>query len=494
VNAFWIDKYEVTNRQYKAFVDAGGYQRQEFWTHPFVRDGRPIAFADATAAFRDATGRPGPATWELGSYAASQDDFPVTGVSWYEASAYAAFADKSLPTIFHWNWVAVQYLSGFVIPLGHFNARAPVRVGTTRALHRFGAYDLAGNVKEWCLNEAVGGKRYILGGGWDEPPYMFRDADARSPFDRAANFGFRTVKYDPGDSSVAAVSHTVLPPSRNYAAEKPVSDEIFEAYRRLYSYDRTDLDASIESADDSSPDWKVEKVTYAAAYGQERVIAYVFLPKLVRPPYQAIVWMPTGGAWDQRSSAGVIANPDFSFLVKGGRAVVFPIYKGTYERGTPEYRGDQPKATNLWRDYIIAFSKDFSRTVDYLATRSDIDHERLAYVGHSRGASLSPMLLAVESRIKTAVLRIPGFYLEKQAPEVDAINFAPRVKIPVLQLSGRFDYNFPDETSSQPFFATLGTPADQKKRVVYETGHNLPINETVKETLDWLDRYLGPVR
>jgi cephalosporin-C deacetylase-like acetyl esterase len=204
--------------------------------------------------------------------------------------------------------------------------------------------------------------------------------------------------------------------------------------------------------------------------------------------------MPGAAAWDQRSSAGVIANPDFGFLVKSGRAVVFPIYKGAYERSTPEYRGDQPKATNLWRDYIIAFSKDFSRTIDYLVTRSDFDQNRLAFVGHSRGAALAPMLLALESRVKTAVLRIPGFYLEKQAPEVDAINFAPRVKIPVLQLSGRFDYNFPDETSSQPFFAMLGSPADQKKRVVYDTGHNLPINQSVKETLDWLDRYLGPVR
>jgi hypothetical protein len=104
------------------------------------------------------------------------------------------------------------------------------------------------------------------------------------------------------------------------------------------------------------------------------------------------------------------------------------------------------------------------------------------------------MLLAAESRIKTAVLWLPGFYLEKQAPEVDAINFAPRVTIPVLQLSGRYDYNFPDETSSLPFFTMLGTPIDQKRRVVYDTGHNLPTNEAIKETLDWLDRFLGPVR
>ena len=98
--------------------------------------------------------------------------------------------------------------------------------------------------------------------------------------------------------------------------------------------------------------------------------------------------MPPAGAWDQRSSAGLIANPYFEFLAKGGRAIVFPLYKGTYERGTDEYRGDQPKATALRRDDIIAFSKDLGRTLDYLTTRADIDHDRIAYFGVSRGASL----------------------------------------------------------------------------------------------------------
>ena len=55
-------------------------------------------------------------------------------------------------------------------------------------MSRTGAYDMAGNVKEWCLNEAGPGKRYIMGGAWDDPTYMFNDPDARSPFERSANF------------------------------------------------------------------------------------------------------------------------------------------------------------------------------------------------------------------------------------------------------------------------------------------------------------------
>src|SRR5438105_12239481 len=81
---------------------AGGYQKREFWKQPFVRDGRAVTGEDAVALFHDATGRPGPATWEVGGYPKGHEKSPVAGVSWYEAMAYAEFAGKSLPTAYHW--------------------------------------------------------------------------------------------------------------------------------------------------------------------------------------------------------------------------------------------------------------------------------------------------------------------------------------------------------------------------------------------------------
>jgi len=188
----------------------------------------------------------------------------------------------------------------------------------------------------------------------------------------------------------------------------------------------------------------------------------------------------------------VAANPAFGFLVQSGRAVVLPLYKGTYERGSDAFRQDVSKNSSLWRDYTIAFYKDLARTIDYVETRPEFDPDRLAYMGFSRGGALAPVLLAVERRIKTAVLWIPGLYSEPVQPEVDVINFLPRMTIPTLVLNGRYDYNFPDETSATPFFEKLGTPPDRKRRVLYDTGHNLPQNEAVKETLDWLDKELGP--
>jgi formylglycine-generating enzyme required for sulfatase activity len=89
---YWIDKYEVTNRQFKDFMDRGGYQNRQYWKQPLVDHGRAISWEEATLKFRDATGRPGPSTWDLGAYPDGQADFPVSGVSWYEAAAYAEFA------------------------------------------------------------------------------------------------------------------------------------------------------------------------------------------------------------------------------------------------------------------------------------------------------------------------------------------------------------------------------------------------------------------
>ena len=87
VRSFWIDRFEVTNRDFQRFVDRGGYSRPEFWKQPFERDGRVLSWQDAMKLFRDRSGQPGPATWIGGGYPKGQDDYPVTGVSWFEAAA-----------------------------------------------------------------------------------------------------------------------------------------------------------------------------------------------------------------------------------------------------------------------------------------------------------------------------------------------------------------------------------------------------------------------
>jgi hypothetical protein len=157
---------------------------------------------------------------------------------------------------------------------------------------------MAGNMKEWSWNQTRD-RRYILGGAWNEPSYQFRDADARLPFDRSPNNGFRTIKS--GVPVPAAALGAVERLERDYRTEKPADDERFNVYVGLFSYDHTKLNASIESVDDSSPMWRVERITYEAAYGNERISAYLFLPKHAAPPYQTVVYFPHGSSLSLRS-------------------------------------------------------------------------------------------------------------------------------------------------------------------------------------------------
>ena len=278
VPAFWIDRYEVSNREYKRFVDAGGYRDATYWKQPFVENGKTLSWEEAMARFVDATGRPGPASWEAGHHREGMDDYPVSGVSWYEAAAYAEFAGKQLPTVFHWNEVAFTRATSAIVPAANFSGRGPEPVDRGAAVHRYGALNLAGNVREWCWNETDDGQRFILGGGWNDPPYGFNDAYAQLPFDRSVTNGIRCIQ--PAGEAVpdARLGGPIEQQRRDFFAEKPVGDEAFAYILKQYAYDRTDLDARIEYEHDEG-DWIRQKIMFAAAYGDDRVIAYLFLPK-----------------------------------------------------------------------------------------------------------------------------------------------------------------------------------------------------------------------
>jgi pimeloyl-ACP methyl ester carboxylesterase len=118
----------------------------------------------------------------------------------------------------------------------------------------------------------------------------------------------------------------------------------------------------------------------------------------------------------------------------------------------------------------------------------------LAYYGFSLGAVWGPVLSAVEPRFKASVLVGGGLPFEKLPSEIEPINFAPRVKIPTLMVNGQDDFIFPLESSQVPLFRLLGVPSTEKRHAVFESGHLPPFQPTVKESLDWLDRYLGPVQ
>ena len=112
---YHIDRFEVTNRDYQKFVDNGGYTNKQYWPTVFIQDGHNLSWEEAMARFRDTSGRPGPATWEGGHYPEGQADFPVSGVSWYEATAYAASVGKALPVVAQRYQVAPQDSEEYIV-------------------------------------------------------------------------------------------------------------------------------------------------------------------------------------------------------------------------------------------------------------------------------------------------------------------------------------------------------------------------------------------
>jgi tRNA A-37 threonylcarbamoyl transferase component Bud32/dienelactone hydrolase len=494
VENFLIDQNEVTNEAYQRFVDAGGYQNRAWWPDAFVKDGRVVSFANAVAAFVDTTGRPGPATWSVGSFPKGMEKNPVAGVSWYEASAYARFAGKTLPTVYHWRRAAQTTFAKLIVPAANFSGTTTLPVGGS--LSGFGTADMAGNVKEWCLNESNAGTRFILGGGFGESTYLFDFMDTTSPWERRTNYGFRTVKLDAPPSTTAAKLER---PTHDITKDSAVSDEIFAAFKGLYAYDRTELHAQVEGTE-TSDESTHERIAYDAAYGNERVLAHLFLPKHGTPPFQAVVYIPGAGSLltDHLDAAtwfeGVEGGGDF--LLKSGRAVLVPVLKGMWERrdgvkpGGPT--GNPPA---LWRDHVIMWSKDLGRSLDYLQTRPDIDSAKIAYYGFSFGGAIAPIMLAMEPRFQAAILSSGGLHFERPLPEADGINFATRVRLPLLMLNGRYDSLFPIDPSQLAIFRRVATAESDKRHVIYEGGHGaLPHGSEVRETLDWLDKYLGPVR
>ncbi len=489
VGEFLVDRFEVTNEEYKRFVDAGGYQNKTWWPSPIYADGKEIPWEQAMALFVDKTGRTGPAGWEAGTYPNGKENFPVDGVSWYEASAFSAFAGKQLPTVFHWSVIAETNRATNIIPLSNFTGVSTSEVGSLLGISSFGIHDLAGNVREWCSNGGeVKGTFYTLGGGWNDPTYSFNDAYTANGTDRSITNGFRCIQTLPGDTTLAMLTPPVAFAFRDYKKEKPVDDATFKIFLRQYAYDKTPLDPQVNPVADTSI-WKIEKATIDAGYGDERLVVYLFLPKGAKPPYQPILFFPGSNViYEDQLKHNNVRRLDF--ILKSGRALILPIFKGTFER-RDELNSDLANETVSYRDHVIMWRKELGRTIDYLETREDMQADKIGYFGWSWGGYMGGILPAIETRIKTIVLHVGGMEMNKSLPEVDQLNFLPRVYQPALMLNGKHDQFFPVETSQKAMFGHLGTRPEDKKIIIYDAGHLVPRAELIKETLGWYDKYLG---
>ena len=501
---YFIDRFEVSNQEFKEFISAGGYVKREFWAHPIVKDGKPIDWEASMRLFVDRTGLPGPRDWASQGFPDGKAEHPVTGVSWYEAEAYGAYRGKRLPSLFEWEKAA---RNGRLAPAGmpfmpwgvffpgdtlthraNFSGAGPVPVTSMAfGMSPFGAYNMAGNVAEWTRNDSTDGF-IATGGAWGDPTYTFGQSAGRPGTFSSSKLGFRLARHDgaaAGDQGSGRIEvKTEIP---NYTRS---SVEQFKTWAQPYNYSNTPLDARVEETKEL-PEWTREKITFNGG-NRGRAIAYLYLPRHVSRPLQVLHYVPAGDVHYGLRSMSDSMDERMAPYVRSGRAAFGVVLYGYMERLSTDTSPINP-STIEYVEAMVNRITDLRRGLDYLETRSDIDKDRIGFMGPSAGAQIGLVLTAVENRYRGVVMVGAGLARRTGTvqPSADPANFAPHIRAPKLIVQGTFDEDTPLRTAADPLFELMVSP---KKRELYEGGHVPTVDVLLKHTAGWLDETLGPVR
>jgi eukaryotic-like serine/threonine-protein kinase len=504
LNDYFIDKYEVSNQDYKEFINAGGYLKKQFWKYAFIKDNKTLSWEEAMKEFKDRAGLAGPRSWSGQNFPEGKADYPVTDITWYEAAAFAAFKGKQLPTIFQWEKAArngkrlnlVNYMPWGVFDPGgtldyhaNFNNNGTMPVNSLEfGMSPFGVYNMAGNVSEWSLNETSEG--FVAdGGAWGEPSYMFANYAAFPGFYSSNKVGFRcALNFADATGDQGAMR---IDSKKEIPVYTPSSDASFNNWLSYYRYNKTPLDPQIVEVKETN-EWRREKITFNGADG-ERAIAYLYLPKNFPRPLQVIHLSP---ATDVEN--GLLPLPDaiedlLAPFIKSGRAVFGVVLRGYIERLRPEGYAEPEPTTVEYREKIVNWITDLRRGLDYLETRNDIDARRIAFYGPSAGARIGLILAAVENRYASVVMRGAGLW-KSYVPwiaEANPINFASHIRATKLMVHGRYDETLSLRTDAEPLYKLMPEP---KRLVLYDGGHVAPFEFMVTTMNGWLDETLGPVK
>jgi formylglycine-generating enzyme required for sulfatase activity len=207
LDGFWIGQTQVTNAQFRQFIEAGGYQQEQHWSEEGWRWTRERGVSE-------------PACW--GDLRINGPEQPVVGVSWYEAKAYARWAGGRLPTEAEWEYAArggplsrgYRYAGSDEpqeVAWYYHNAGGRTKLVGQKKANELGLYDMSGNVYEWVSDwyaddyytrchgaanpqgPASGTRRVVRGGCWYSSPTSVRGAYRLRylPAARNNDIGFR---------------------------------------------------------------------------------------------------------------------------------------------------------------------------------------------------------------------------------------------------------------------------------------------------------------
>jgi gamma-glutamyl hercynylcysteine S-oxide synthase len=173
VEAYLLDRFPVTNGEFRQFVDAGGYDQLSLWDE---------SIRAAVREFVDSTGSAGPRFWQHGTFAEGQQDLPVTGVCWYEASAFARWCGKRLPTDAEWIKAA-----SWPMPVGQQLAPRRFPWGETYDKQRANLWEAGIGklvpVAEFAAGDNPAGVRQLVGNVWEWTSSGFAGFDKHAEFE-----------------------------------------------------------------------------------------------------------------------------------------------------------------------------------------------------------------------------------------------------------------------------------------------------------------------
>lgn len=500
---FFIDKYEVSNREYKEFISGGGYLKRDLWKHPFVKDGRALSWDEGMKLLVDRTGLQGPRSWSNQGFPDGKADHPVSDVTWYEAEAYGAFRGKQLPSVFQWEKAARNGVLGpagvAVMPWGLFVAgdalerRANFGISTLPTassefgMSPFGAYNMAGNVAEWTLNDSSDGF-LATGGAIGDPTYTFAQFGGRPGFYSSEKLGFRSARS--ADAKTVDRSGERIEIAAEIPLYTPTPPQALATYAAAYRYEKTPLDARIEETQETA-EWKREKITFNGANG-ERAIAYLYLPNHVTRPLQVIHFLPAADVDNGLRSLPAAMDDRLAPFVRAGRATFGVVLAGYIERLRPPDFVRPLSSTVEFADIIVDRITDLRRGLDYLETRPDIDTTRIATLAPSAGSLLGIIIGAIETRYRAMMFigaGLPAMY-RGIIDVANPIAFASHIRAPKLLVQGRYDEDTALRAAAEPLFKLLTEP---KRMTLYDGGHVPSIEVMMSATSGWLDENLGRV-
>lgn len=491
-NGFWIDVHEVSNQDYQEFIEADGYQSPEFWSSaPFLMDGEVLSFGSAMKRFVDQTGNPGPASWIGGRFPEGMELYPVSGISFFEAAAYCRFRGKRLPTIVEWRKAISSCTKWALVARSNFASDGPEICGANSGVSRFNIRDLGGNVREWCSSVNQNGSGFILGGSWENTRQVIHQNVAVDRWDRAIVNGFRCCK----DRSETAKTQADRRQADTYMStpikRRTQIPATLAELNALHKYDRSKLTEprgnQIQNARLAE-----RRVTYAIAqlnapYDQKHFLLHLFAPAEVRKRLPCVVvlsdlqWfsdLTTGS-----SPAMMIKTEslvDIAALVsQGGVVLCIPEFSNKTPR---RLEGNGEKALGIPGNgnkkelppHSIIRAKHVMRSLDYLASRTDLDSNQFFLLGIGDHGADAVRLLALDDRFQAGSLIATGYKkqsrlglrLDATKQKVpDVYHYAPHARQPLLMINGAYDLEYPELTCQKPLFNELGSAVKEKIKI-----------------------------